>query len=74
MLALAQQAETTCPALSGQMLVSAKINNEALFSSHAITQEQRSTVAEFRRQVLQHIKQTSKWYRKAAMQWLRCLY
>lgn len=74
MLALAQEAEMTCPDLSGQMLVSAKINNEALFSSHPITQQQRSTVAGFRLQVLQHLKKTSKWYRKAAMQWLRCLY
>ena len=74
MLVLAQEAETICPELSGQMLVSAKINNEALFSSHPITQEQRSMVAGFRLQVLQHLKKTSKWYRKAAMQWLRCLY
>ena len=74
MLALAQEAETACPELAEQLLLCARMNNEALFSSHPITQAQRDTAAAFRLQTLQHLKQTSKWYKRAAMRWLKCLY
>lgn len=73
MLSLAG-AETLPTDLAQALEQTALDNNEALFSSHPITQAQRQAAADLRDGVLAELKQRKKWYQRLIMQWLKCLY
>ena len=62
--------EESCAALEQ----TARDNNEALFSSHPITRDQRQTAADLRTAVLEYFKQQKKWYKRLILKWLKCLY
>ena len=73
MLALAG-AEKLPPELARSLEQTARDNNEALFSSHPITRDQRQTAADLRTAVLEYFKQQKKWYKRLILKWLKCLY
>ncbi len=50
------------------------LNACALFSSKALTEEQRKEMLQFRESTIEQLKAQSKWSKRIWMQWIQCLY
>ena len=51
-----------------------RLNDRALFSSHALTQAQRESVLKFYADTQQCLKKNVKWYHRVWIKWIQCLY
>ena len=51
-----------------------RLNDLALFSSHALTQAQRASVLKFCMDTRQCLEKNVKWYRRVWIKWIQCLY
>ena len=51
-----------------------RLNDLALFSSHALTQAQRESALKFYADTRGSLKKNVKWYRRVWMKWVQCLY
>ena len=51
-----------------------RLNDLALFSSHALTQAQRESALKFYADTRGNLKKNVKWYRRVWMKWVQCLY
>ena len=51
-----------------------RLNDLALFSSHALTQAQRASALKFYDDTRGSLKKNVKWYRRVWMKWVQCLY
>ena len=58
----------------GNFDVLAALNEEALFSGHAMTPEQRGVLAEFSQQTLECFQTKLKPWQKLYQKWIRCMY
>ena len=58
----------------GNFDVLAALNEEALFSGHAMTPEQRGALAEFSQQTLECFQTKLKPWQKLYQKWIRCMY
>ncbi|MBR6650530.1 MAG: transglutaminase domain-containing protein, partial [Clostridia bacterium] len=50
------------------------LNDEAIFSSRIMDEEQRDTVLRFRRWTLRNLNSEVKWYKRMWLKWVLCLY
>ena len=50
------------------------LNDRALFSSHALTQEQRVSALKFYADTQESLKKNVKWYHRVWIKWIQCLY
>ena len=50
------------------------LNARAMFSSKALTREQRNCAAAFREDTLEIMKKDTKWLQRLRLKWVRCLY
>ena len=50
------------------------LNDRALFSSHALTQEQRVSALKFYADTQESLKKNAKWYHRVWIKWIQCLY
>ncbi|MGN0978000.1 MAG: transglutaminase family protein [Faecousia sp.] len=50
------------------------LNDRAMFSSHALTEQQRQTAMQFHGDTLGLIQTNVTWYRRLWMKWVQCLY
>lgn len=51
-----------------------RLNDLALFSSHALTQAQRASALKFYADTRGSLKKNVKWYRRVWIKWVQCLY
>ena len=51
-----------------------RLNARAMFSSKALTEEQRTRMLQFRMKTVEQLKLHTKWYRCLWLKWIRCLY
>lgn len=51
-----------------------QLNSCAMFSSQEMTKEQWEFALKFHETTLQHLKSSTKWYQRAKMKWIQCLY
>ena len=52
----------------------ALLNQKALFSSHALNEECRTAVAEFRQKTLALLREKKSWHKRLWLKWIRCVY
>ena len=51
-----------------------RLNDRAMFSSHALTQEQRESALKFYADTQGSLKKNVKWYHRMWIKWIQCLY
>ena len=51
-----------------------RLNAKAMFSSKALTEEQRTRMLQFRMTTVAQLKLHTKWYRRLLLKWIHCLY
>ena len=51
-----------------------RLNDRAMFSSHALTQEQRESALKFYADTQGSLKKNVKWYHRVWIKWIQCLY
>ena len=51
-----------------------RLNDRAMFSSHALTQEQRESALKFYADTRECLKKNVKWYHRVWIKWVQCLY
>ena len=51
-----------------------RLNDRAMFSSHALTQEQRESALKFYADTQESLKKNVKWYHRVWIKWIQCLY
>ena len=51
-----------------------RLNDLALFSSHALTQAQRESALKFYADTRGSLKKNVKWFRRVWIKWVQCLY
>lgn len=51
-----------------------RLNDRAMFSSHALTQEQRESALKFYADTQESLKKNVKWYHRMWIKWIQCLY
>ena len=50
------------------------LNEQALFSSRAVGEDGRATALAFRDRTIQKIRDEIKWWKRAWIKWIQCLY
>ena len=51
-----------------------RLNDRAMFSSHALTREQRESALKFYADTQESLKKNVKWYHRVWIKWIQCLY
>ena len=51
-----------------------RLNDRAMFSSHALTREQRDAALKFYEDTIKCLQSHVKWYRRVWIKWIQCLY
>ena len=61
-------------AYASELAQSIRLNDLAMFSSHALTQAQRESALKFYGDTRQCLQKHVKWYRRVWIKWVQCLY
>lgn len=59
---------------AAQFTLASKLNEQAVFSSHSMDEQQRKILCNFRNRTLRKLNTEVKWYRRLWLKWIRCLY